>query len=99
MKRFSTTETALPPSSLGAVDMAFAEVSASFERFCLAAGIEALGGMMEKDAQEACGPRHARGMWVTQAVATAARLGIADALAQSQPQDAGTLAGAVGADA
>jgi len=41
--------------------MAFAEVSASFERFCLAAGIEALGGMMEKDAQEACGPRHARG--------------------------------------
>jgi len=41
--------------------MAFAEVSASFERFCLAAGIQALGGMMEKDAQEACGPRHARG--------------------------------------
>jgi len=41
--------------------MAFAEVSASFERFCLAAGIEALGAMMEKDAQEACGPRHVRG--------------------------------------
>jgi len=37
------------------------EVSASFERFCLAAGIEALGAMMEKDAEEACGPRHARG--------------------------------------
>jgi hypothetical protein len=32
------------------------EVSASFDRFCLAAGIEALGEMMEKDAAEACGP-------------------------------------------
>jgi hypothetical protein len=41
--------------------MAFAEVSASFERFCLAAGIEALGTMLEKDAEEACGPRHGRG--------------------------------------
>jgi len=61
MTRFSTTETALPRLILGPVDMAFAEVSASFERFCLAAGIEALGAMMEKDAQEACGPRHARG--------------------------------------
>jgi predicted transcriptional regulator len=39
------------------------------------------------------------GMWVAQAVATAARLGIADALAQSQPQDSTTLARAVGADA
>lgn len=40
-----------------------------------------------------------QGMWVAQAVATAARLGIADALAQSQPQDSTTLARAVGADA
>jgi O-methyltransferase domain/Dimerisation domain len=39
------------------------------------------------------------GMWAAQAVATAARLGIADALAQSQPQDAATLARAVGTDA
>src|ERR1700760_3015954 len=31
----------------GAVDEAFAEVRASFDRFCLAAGIEALGTMME----------------------------------------------------
>jgi hypothetical protein len=31
------------------------------------------------------------GMWVAQAVATAARLGIADALAQSQPQESTTL--------
>ena len=36
-------------------------MSASFDRFCLAAGIETLGAMMEKDAEEACGPRHARG--------------------------------------
>jgi hypothetical protein len=40
-----------------------------------------------------------RGMWVAQVVATAARLGIADALAQSQPQQSTTLARAVGADA
>jgi hypothetical protein len=40
-----------------------------------------------------------QGMWLAQAVATGARLGIADALAQSQPQDGTTLARAVGADA
>jgi transposase-like protein len=33
----------------------------SFDRFCLAAGVEALGTMMERDAEEACGRRHARG--------------------------------------
>jgi len=37
-----------------------AEVSASFDRFCLAAGIETLGAMMEADAEVACGPRHSR---------------------------------------
>jgi SAM-dependent methyltransferase len=40
-----------------------------------------------------------QGMWVAQTVATAARLGIADALAQSQPQESTTLAAVVGADA
>jgi len=35
-------------------------VSASFDRFCLAAGIETLGAMLEADAEEACGPRHSR---------------------------------------
>ena len=40
-----------------------------------------------------------QGMWVAQCVATAARLGIADALAESQPQRSDTLARAVGADA
>jgi hypothetical protein len=39
------------------------------------------------------------GMWVAQCVATAARLGIADALAHSQPQGSMTLARAIGADA
>jgi hypothetical protein len=46
---------------MGAVGKAWDEVSASFDRFCLAAGIDALGAMMEKDAEEACGARHARG--------------------------------------
>jgi hypothetical protein len=44
----------------GAVDEAFAEVRASFDRFCLAAGIKALGTMMEADVTAACGPRHGR---------------------------------------
>ena len=60
MKRSSTTATALLPAVLSPVGKAMEEVSASFDRFCLAAGIEALGEMMEKDAAEACGPRHAR---------------------------------------
>src|SRR5258708_39981007 len=44
----------------GAVDEAFAEVRASFDRFGLAAGIEALDTMMEADVTAACGPRHGR---------------------------------------
>jgi hypothetical protein len=44
----------------GAVDAGFAEVGASFDRFCLAAGIEALGTMMEADVTAACGQRHSR---------------------------------------
>src|SRR6266700_2538829 len=61
MKRISTTSIALPPTDMGAVGKAWDEVSASFDRFCLAAGVDALGAMMEKDAEEACGARHARG--------------------------------------
>jgi transposase-like protein len=60
MKSNITTATALPPAVLSPVGKAMEEVSASFDRFCLAAGIEALGEMMEKDAAEVCGPRHAR---------------------------------------
>jgi transposase-like protein len=36
-------------------------MSGSFELFCLASGMEALGEMMDHDAQAICGPRHARG--------------------------------------
>ena len=65
MKTNITTTTALPPAVLepvlGPVGKAFEEVSASFDRFCLAAGIAALGEMMDKDAADACGPRHSRG--------------------------------------
>ena len=48
----------------GAVDDAFAEVQASFDRFCLAAGIEALGTMMEADVTEQIGaPKYGRPAW------------------------------------
>ena len=60
MKRVSTTSIALAPTDTGAVGKAWDEVSASFDRFCLAAGVDALGAMMEKDAEEACGARHVR---------------------------------------
>ena len=45
----------------GAVEEAFAEVQQSFERLCLAAGMEALSVMMEADVEAACGRRHGRG--------------------------------------
>ena len=60
MKKSSTTPKVLPSTNLGAVGKAWDEVSGSFDRFCLAAGVEALGAMMEKDAEDACGARHAR---------------------------------------
>jgi putative transposase len=46
--------------AMSPVGKAMEEASASFERFCLAAGIEALGEMMQRDAAEACGARHSR---------------------------------------
>jgi hypothetical protein len=46
MKRNSTTETDLPPTNVGVWEN---NVSGSFERFCLTAGIEALGAMTEKE--------------------------------------------------
>jgi putative transposase len=57
MKKDSTLPTA---PVAGAVDEALTEVQQSFERLCLAAGIEALGAMMEADVEAACGPRHGR---------------------------------------
>src|ERR1700687_4105072 len=60
MKRISTTPAVLPETDMGAWGKAWGEVSASFDRSCLAAGVDALGAMMEKDVEEACGARHAR---------------------------------------
>jgi putative transposase len=42
------------------VDEAWRDVGASFERFCLTAGIATLADMMERDAAELCGPRYGR---------------------------------------
>ena len=44
----------------GVLEEAFADVQQSFESFCLAAGMEALGAMMEADVEAVCGPRHGR---------------------------------------
>jgi len=54
-----TTSTAIPARELKTE--ALASMLASFERLCLAAGLETLAEMMEADARAACGPRHARG--------------------------------------
>src|SRR5260370_37148943 len=60
MKKVSTTSIASPPTGMGAVGKAWDAVSVSFDRFRLTAGIEALGTMMEQDAEQAWGARHAR---------------------------------------
>ena len=57
MKRFVTDSAVVPGAPVGKAARA---VSESFDRFCLAAGIEALDAMMEGDAEEACGPRLGR---------------------------------------
>ncbi len=54
-----TTFNAIPTNAIKAE--ALTSMSASFERFCLAAGLEALTEMLEADAVSACGPRHGRG--------------------------------------
>src|ERR1700739_615240 len=54
-----TISTAIPTRALKLE--ALSKISASFELFCLASGMEALGEMMDRDAQAICGPRHARG--------------------------------------
>ena len=41
-----------------AVAEAWQQVGASFERFCLTAGVSALRQLMEHDAVELCGPRY-----------------------------------------
>src|SRR3954453_23467261 len=58
MTRNSTPAAGVPQSPVG---QALEEVTASFERFCLAAGLEVLGEMLEADAAALCGPRDGRG--------------------------------------
>jgi transposase-like protein len=54
----STTSTAAVPASI--FKDAWQEVGASFERFCLTAGLSTLSAMMEEDAVNLCGPRYGR---------------------------------------
>ena len=42
------------------LETAWENVAASFERFCLTAGVATLSEMMERDAAALCGPRHGR---------------------------------------
>src|SRR5271165_6177590 len=52
----SITSAAVIPAVI--VEEAWQEVGASFERFCLTAGIATLARMMEEDAARLCGPRY-----------------------------------------
>ncbi len=54
----STTLAAVVPAAI--VEDAWQEVGASFERFCLTAGIATLATMMDEDAAKLCGPRYGR---------------------------------------
>ncbi len=55
----STTPAGVVPVAI--VEEAWQEVGASFERFCLTAGIAALAGMMEADTARLCGGHYVRG--------------------------------------
>ena len=54
----STTAAGVAPAAI--VEEAWQQVGASFERFCLTAGIATLAGMMERDAARLCGVRYGR---------------------------------------
>jgi putative transposase len=53
--------TASPIALMPGLEEAWQDVSSSFERFCLAAGIEAMEQMLCEDAQRLTGQRHSRG--------------------------------------
>src|SRR5271167_3606002 len=53
-----TTAAGVVPAAI--VEEAWQQVGASFERFCLTAGIATLAGMMEEDAAGLCGVRYGR---------------------------------------
>src|SRR5271166_559938 len=55
----STTPAGVFPAAI--VEEAWQQVGASFERFCLTAGIASLASMMEADAARLCGERYGRG--------------------------------------
>ena len=55
MKKSTTSSAVVQPSI---IEDAWQEVSASFERFCLTAGIATLTRLMEEDADGLCGPRY-----------------------------------------
>ena len=55
MKKSTTLSAVVQPSI---IEDAWQEVSASFERFCLTAGIATLTRLMEEDADGLCGPRY-----------------------------------------
>ena len=55
MDKSRETAAGMPEAAVAA---AWQQVGASFERFCLAAGVRALSEMMEQDAIELCGPRY-----------------------------------------
>ena len=57
MKETTTSATMVP---VAIIEEAWQEVGASFERFCLTAGIATLSNMMEEDAARLCGPRYGR---------------------------------------
>jgi putative transposase len=57
MEKF-TTPAGVVPAAI--VEEAWRQVGASFERFCLTAGIATLAGMMEADAVRLCGVRYDR---------------------------------------
>ena len=57
MQEFTVSAAGVP---VAIVEEAWQEVGASFERFCLTAGIATLAHMMEEDAARLCGPRYGR---------------------------------------
>ena len=57
MKKITTSATGGPGAI---VENAWQDVGASFERFCLTAGIATLSGMLEEDAVGLCGSRYGR---------------------------------------
>ncbi len=57
MKKPTTLTAVVPTANLAE---AWQEVAASFDRFCLTAGLATLSSMMEDDAVQLCGPRYGR---------------------------------------